>query len=377
VSTVESVVAEMPQHPSVLIDGGFDFLDGHSQRQLGPRPGELAMYGGSCAINEAIIIQTPPSVRAAGNVLTNPTQIEDQQVLVGRERAIIPTIWARHEPAHEHMGHTTARKYAILTNKSGGMYLSEFAAAAEISGEDGRWTPDVRMPGHLGVHEGDLLTVIQATADPNDPQRTQGIQPVFWWAPKEMPAKMEVVAVGQPGTKNLNTATRYIHEDDTRLDVIGRPHPNLSYFTVADPTAITPDRVAEAVVIPGLLPADSPVEYHLGGNYVYRVDAGRLRINGHQAWSSLLSPGSYARHYRLADYGYALPTRDTPKGRAVFLGVTATRSQFPTMTPKPPEGDVGDFDDILFGCTGANGHAVFGVADNYIGYAAITRSGDR
>ena len=134
------------------------------------------------------------------------------------------------------------------------------------------------MPGHLGVHIGEMVITIEAMPTPDDPEKVQQINPSFGGRPKETPERMEEVARGQIGTKNLNPFPRYRSYDDTRMGVIAHPHPTLSYFEVSDPTKITPEAVASATPVPNLLPPDSPIAYHLGGNYADEVSPGMVKF---------------------------------------------------------------------------------------------------
>lgn len=352
---------------SGIVTKGFYYLDRHNETVLAPRRGEIALYGGRCSITNAVILETPQSVRQAGEIITNPAQLGYDRVTINGETQVIPTFWGRRERAHRHLGTTRAHKYALLNRPDGTRYISEFAGADEALGEDPRLTRGVRMKGHLGVHAGDLLSVIEAMPVPGKPEEVSYIQPVFLWAPRQTPKKLEVVGHGPRGVKNINPFTLYSSDDDTRLGGIARPHPTMSYFEVADPTGLAPEAIESAKVLPKLLPKDSPVKYHLGGNVVTRVAPNRVRINSHQAWVDRPDGNLAVLHYRLADYGYELPSREASHGYSVSLGVTAMRSQFPAVPPKAPEGGVASFDDVVYGSV--NGHAIMGVADNYIGFA--------
>jgi len=358
------------QYPEIELDV-FQDLDLHTAWHLRPNAGEIAAFGGRCAVGQLEIIQTPPSLQSTNEILTNPTQIEFEPVILNGATVMLPTLYGRGERAFQHLGTSRACKYAVVRHRDGTIALTEIDGFNEIPGEDPR-RARVRMPGHLGVHDGEMLSVVEASAKPDNPEQILGIEQKFYFAPSETPNKFELVAVGPNGVKCTTVFALDRSEDDTGVGFFGRPHPTLSYGEVSDPTKLNPEVIESAVKIPNLLPTDSPLPYHTGTHFVEKIGKDRVRVRTHQACVDRSPRNAKILYYRLSDLGYHLPNHEYPAGRPTALGVTATAAMFDIhlarlgLSPKVPEGDVEDYRHILYGA--ANGHLTTGVGDQHLGY---------
>lgn len=143
----------------------------------------------------------------------------------------------------------------------------------------------------------------------------------------------------------------------------GRPHPDITYSCVASLSHITKDAIESGQnITKSFLPAGIRV----GVNTVNSVPGhpDYLELDIHEAYET--NEAGKILHYRLGRYGFELST-----GKVKLLGVIARRSDFPMAAPKPPENDVSDYMDILYGSMGYVGRMVTGVSDRHVGIADV------
>lgn len=348
-----------------LAENGFAALN-EAHERFAPRPDDLMRYGRS-ALGEITLLKTPDSVLQTGYVLTNPCQSEYGWMEIAGEITRIPFAYFRRERAFNHLGTSEAVPYTIRQDDRGQFYLSECVEASIILGEDPRLTRGVRLVGHLGVHTGSLLSTTQAEVDPSNPDVCLGIRQAFYWGEKLN--RMEQIGEGPPGVKNTTIGTLYENDTDTSVSAVGRPFPHLSYHGSPNLLeAIDPDRISYADIITENYLPDRAHRIHIGPNNLVRRGRNHFEINAHEACVTG-DPDKKTLAYRLANYGFEIPDAETPTGRLVTLGTVAERSQFPDAEPKLPEGEVGNYRDILYGSAGNNGHVLTGVSDRHVGYA--------
>ncbi len=322
---------------------------------------------GSFAIANTRLLDTPATVLAAGDVLTNPSQIETAQVVIDGEPTATEFAYFRREPTSLHLGKTTAVPYLILNDKKGKPYLSEFGDAAMLPGEDPRVMPRVTLKGPTGAtHEGWAVSTVVATAKPGNPADVEGIKQIFYWG--ETLAMLEPV-VEIPDLKNTGIFPMSLisgDRTDTRLHVFGRPHPHITYMTVPDLSHISKEAVETGKnLTEGFLPHG----FHTGVNTINDVPGhpDYLSLDIHEAYAPITDAGK-TLHYRLGRYGVQLST-----GRLIPLHVVAHRSDFPDAEPKPPENGVADYSDVLYGSMGHSSRMVTGMSDRHVGIADIVK----
>ncbi len=329
-----------------------------SYRRHQPTEEERRIYG-NYALRDAVILETPADVLASGEVLTNPSIIVDGFA------------YFRREPTSFHLGKTTSVPYRLLRNKQGEIYLSEFAEAAVLPGEDPRVMRNIKIAGLNGkIHNGWCVSTVVATAMPNNPADVQGIRQVFYWGEKlsELEPILEI-----PDIKNTNIfplSDISGDDTDTRFDVFGRPHPHISYIRVPGLMSITNELIQSgAMITEGFLPPD----VHVGVNNVKAVlGYPNLReLDIHEACAPITPKGKML-NYRLGRYGYDLST-----GLITPLGVLASREDFPEAGEKPPENGVGSYKKVLYGSMGdpKTGMMLTGVSDRHVGLARLVRVG--
>jgi hypothetical protein len=342
---------------------GFAALDKAYERYR-CSPEDIERYG-KYGIDNPVIIETPASVLAQDEILTNPSQIETYRTARGE---LVEFAYFRKEPRTLHLGWTTAAPYLILKDNQGKPYLSEFAEAMTLSGEDPRVMRGIKMKGLLGkTHTGWCVSTVVATPMPGDPAEVEGIKQVFYWG--ETLATMEPVAEVK-GLKNTCIYPLALDDNDTRLDVFGRPHPHISYLQVPNLIAITKELIdSEGVIITDDL---LPDKVHCGVNLVKGKGLRHRELDIHEAYREA-NPQGDSLHYRLGRYGYELPSAEFPKGRLTPLGILATRQQFPPAEPKPSENGVGSYYDVLYGSMGTSGRMITGISDRHVGLANIVR----
>lgn len=340
--------------PSVNPDAFEVFNEAYRRHQ--PTKEEYRIYG-QYAITNTLILETPADVLASGEVLTNPSIIVDGFA------------YFRREPTSFHLGKTTSVPYKLLRNKNNGLYLSEFAEAEVLLGEDPRVMRNIKIAGLNGkIHNGWCVSTVVATAMPDNPADVQGIRQVFYWGEKlgELEPILEI-----PDLKNTNIfPLSEINGDDTdtRFDVFGRPHPHISYIRVPGLMSITNEIIQSgAMITEGFLPPD----VHVGVNNVKAVPGyPNLReLDIHEACAPITPKGKIL-NYRLGRYGYDLST-----GLITPLGVLASRSDFPEADEKPPENGVGSYKKVLYGSMGdpKTGMMLTGVSDRHVGLAHLVR----
>ncbi|MBA3757423.1 hypothetical protein H0X09_00980 [Candidatus Saccharibacteria bacterium] len=330
-----------------------------------PVSGEDKKLYGTFVLENTCIIQTPPDVLERGLILTNPSQIET--IYRNFEGTVVKQDFAyfRREPTSLHIGKTESVPYIIANNANGVPKLLDFPEAKTLEGEDPRITRNVRFREKLGW----CISTVVATPHPDDPAEVLDIKQVFHWG--ESLATLEPVWE-VPNLKNTCIYPVGPASEDAGLDVFGRPHPHISYTRVNDFSEITEDRINSSLLITEgkLLPG-----IHSGVNFVKGVKAhiNHRVLDVHEAYAPITEEGK-TLHYRLARYGFELPTHNNPQGRLVLLGVIATRNQFPNAEPKPPENGVYNYNDVLYGSMGTRGKMVTGIADRHIGYASVIRT---
>jgi hypothetical protein len=346
------------------VGDGFAALN-EAHRRFAPLPSDLAYYGRSI-LGETILLETPASVLGEDCVLTNPTQSEYGLMKTNGEVTKLSFAYVRKERAFNHLGTSEAVPYGISWNGQGQPSLFECTEALVVPGEDPRLTRDVRLAGHLGVHAGWLLSTVQAQAASDNPEVCLGLRQTFYWGEKL--GRLEQIGEGPPNVKNTTIGTLYVHDSDTSVGAVGRPFPHLSYHQAPNLIeALDPERILHGDIITKEFLPDLAYRIHIGPNTLIRRGRDRFEVNAHEAFVS--GSGKKTLNYRLANYGFEIPNRDMPKGQFVVLGVVASRSQFPDAEPKLPEGEVGDFRNILYGSTGNNGPILTGISDRHIGYS--------
>jgi len=332
-----------------------------------PTPDDIAFFG-QYALSGTVLLETPSEVLDAGEILTNPSQIEKIHTTVEGVPGQYDFAYFRREPMREHLGQTHSVPYLILEGKSGEPQLVPFTEANTLEGEDPRVMQNVKMRGKDGiVRNGWCVSTVIATPKANNPVDVEKIEQVFYWG-QTLGTLEPVLRV--PNLKNI-CIYPVGEADDTSLDVFGRPHPHISYMRVKDLSEITEEAISSSLLITkGFLPP----HVHCGVNLVKGTsDPNRRELDIHEAYAPA-AIGGKVLHYRLGRYGYELPSADLPEGRLVLLGVLATRSSFPDAPPKPPENGVLDYTDILYGSMGTAGRMVTGVSDRHVGLATITRT---
>jgi len=358
-------VGAAPREVSTPYPEGFVALD-NAYRLNPPTQEEIAFFG-RYAISGAVLLATPPDVVAADEVLTNPSQIEKIYTSVGGVYGEYDFAYFRREPVREHLGKTRSVPYLILKGEGGEPRLVPFEAAKTLEGEDPRVMQNVKIRGRDGtVRSGWCVSTVVATPKADNPADVEKIEQVFYWG--ETLGTLEPV-LRVPDLKNT-TIYPVDGADETSLHVFGRPHPHISYCRVESLSQITEDRILSSpLVTTGFFPSN----VHGGVNLVKGTsDPSRLELDVHEACAPLTA-GRKVLHYRLARYGFELPSSDFPDGHLTLLGVLATRDAFPEAPPKPPENGVADYTDILYGSMGTTGRMVTGVSDRHVGLASVTR----
>jgi hypothetical protein len=364
------LVAERESGAIALPDTeGFAALD-MQHAEFAPTPEQRRLLG-SHALSGAILLDAPANVTQVGDRLTNPCQVEEIELLLGREAVRLQFAYFRREPAKEHLGKTRAEPYLILRDRNGTPYLSELLEAMVIVGEDPRLTLGVRIEGHLGkIHEGPFLSTVEAEAMPDDPQKVKGLRQKYYWG-KSLD-RMEQIGEGPGGEKNRTISTAYADWRDTTIDELRRPFPHIGYRRLPNLNSITDDSGPEPIIITeGFLPPG----FHCGPNNSWLIDPGHHGINIHEAYKEPTPNDKWALHYRLGDYIFELPSNAQPRGLLIAHGVVARRSDFPAAAPKPPEGEVDDYTDILYGSRGRGKYKIMvaGGSDNVVALAHIKR----
>ena len=347
---------------------GFEALD-RVYQDHSPTPDEIARYG-SFKIIDTELLSTPRGVINLGEVLTNPSQVERTLTIVNGVSTEQDFAYFRQEPTSVHLGKTRSVPYFITRDKQGLPGLVEFTDAKTLIGEDPRIARNIRLRGALGtIYTGWCVSTVVATPKPSNPAEVESIKQVFYWG--ETLGTLEPVVE----VKNLKNTCLYpvgATDDDTSIDVFGRPHPHISYDRFDDLRDLTEERVRSGMIITEDF---LPPGVHTGVNFV-KGRAGHpnhRELDIHEA-RTLPTPDGAELHYRLGRYGYELPSREFPKGRLTPLGVLATRGQFPEAVPKPPENGVASYQDVLYGSMGKLGYMVTGVSDRYVGIATIART---
>jgi hypothetical protein len=345
----------------------FDvFQEAYDQYQ--PTEDDYRRYG-KYAIANTSLLETPSAVLEHGEVLTNPSQIETENIFVNDELTTIPFAYFRQEPTSFHLGKTKSVPYLLRRNERNEVYLSEFAEAMVLPGEDPRVIRDVKIAGPTGnVHNGWCISTVVATPMPDNPADVQGIEQVFYWG--ENLNKLEpILKIADLKNTNLFPLSNLTGDDsDTRLDVFGRPHPHITHIRVPGLAAITNELILSGTnITEGFLPLDT----HTGVNNIKAVPGHpNLReLDIHEAYAPATSEGK-TLHYRLGRYGV-----DVSTGKLMPLGVMATRADFPHAEAKPPENGVKDYHDVVYGSMGNPklGMMVTGVSDRHVGLAQIIR----
>ncbi|HSX15409.1 MAG TPA: hypothetical protein VLF40_01330 [Candidatus Saccharimonadales bacterium] len=345
---------------------GFAALD-EAHRLHAPTEEDIARYG-RYALQGAILLETPADVLAAGEILTNPSQIEKIHTTVDGVVGEYDFAYFRREPISEHLGKTSSVPYLIMKGENGLPRLVPFDQARTLEGEDPRVMRGVRLRGKDGiVRSGWCVSTVIATAKPDNPVDVDKIEQVFYWG--ETLGMLEPV-LRVPNLKNTCLYPVAASEDDTRLDVFGRPHPHISYCRVNDLSEITEELINRSLIITGdLLPPDT----HCGVNLVKGVagESNTRELDIHEACAPMTAAGKVL-HYRLGRYVFRLPSADAPNGLLIPF-TFANRGDFPAAEPKPPENGVADYTDILYGSMGTTGSMLTGVSDRHIGFATVVR----
>ncbi|GAC1391477.1 MAG: hypothetical protein NVSMB46_04100 [Candidatus Saccharimonadales bacterium] len=344
---------------------GFDLLkEAYTKHQ--PTADDYIRYG-KYAIANTSILKTPSAVLANDEILTNPSQIETENIFSDGILTTMPFAYFRQEPTSFHLGKTKSVPYLLLRNSRHEIYLSEFIDAMTLPGEDPRVIKGVKIAGPTGkVHSGWCISTVVATPKPEDPADVESIKQVFYWG--ESLSKLEpIVEIADLKNTCPFPLANITHDDsDTSVDVFGRPHPHITHSRASSLTRITKELVLSGTnITEGFLPAD----IHTGVNTVKEVlgypDLRELDI--HEAYAPA-TPEGKVLHYRLGRYGIDLST-----GKLTPLGVIATRADFPEAEAKPPENGVKEYNDVLYGSMGNPklGMMVTGMSDRNVGLAEI------
>lgn len=324
---------------------------------------------GRYALGQTVLLETPPEVLACGEVLTNPGPLETEYVLINGELTAAQFAYFRREPTSLHLGKTTSVPYLLRRNRQGRFYLSEFHDAIPAVGEDPRVTKGVKIAGPSGrIYNGWALSTVVATPMPGNPADVKNIKQVIKWGEKlhKLETILEIEDLKNANIFPLSRLTG--DENDTRLDLFGRPHPHITYTRVARLTDITKDRILSGTNITETL---LPPDIHTGVNNVKPVpkhpDLRELDV--HEA-TAPITKGGKELHYRLARYIFNISS-----GKVIRLGIVATRADFPYAAPKPPENGVKSYYDVVYGSMGdpRYGWMLTGVSDRYVGLAQVIR----
>ncbi len=382
-----TTLLEAPTHTAPITHpDGFVLLD-EAHRQQSLTPVDIARYGGQYALVGATLLDTPPDVLAAGNVLTNPSQVEKVRTVVDGVEGEYDFAYFRCEPARNHLGKTVSVPYIILPDRDGKPRLVLFTEARTVEGEDPRLIPNFKIKGANGVvRRGWGVVTVVATPKADNPAEAESIRQVFYWG-ETLATLGPVWEV--PDLKNNILCHVSAADDDPRLHVIGRPHPHLSYGQYDDLFKLTKKRIlADQIITSGMLPPKVLAEarIHFGGNSVHRSGPDRLVLNIHEAYAPITPQGEGLPkrkdlHYRLAQYGLELlPRRFRRRPKAILtpLGTVATRADFPSAEPKLFEHGV-NYEDVAYGSVGSGGSlgevglVVVGLSDSRIGFAKSVR----
>ena len=347
---------------------GFDRLDAIYAENL-PTDDELRIFG-QYVLGKTALLPTPSSILERGEVLTNPSQIETENILINGVLTTAPFAYFRQEPTSFHLGKTKSVPYLLLRNDQDKVYLSEFTDAMTLPGEDPRVIRGVRIASPTGkVHSGWCISTVIATPKPENPADVQSIKQVFYWGERlnKLEAILEIADLKNTCLFPLANITN--DESDTSMDIFGRPHPHITHSRVSSLTHVTKELVMSGTnLTEGFL---SP-NIHAGVNAVKAVPGyPNLReLDIHEAYAPVTTQGKIL-HYRLGRYGVDLVT-----GSLTPLGVIATRADFPQAEAKPPENGVKDYHDVLYGSMGnpTLGMMVTGVSDRHVGLAKIIRA---
>ena len=340
--------------------GAFDAR----RAQFMATPQEQRLYG-RFSIGATVLLDAPPEVSSRGEHLTNPSQLEP---LPGEpEPGVLGFAYFRQEPTTNHLGKTRSVPYKVVVNRDG-THLVAYEGATVLPGEDPRVTRGVRMRGLGGkMHTGWLISTTVATPEVENPERVKStVQKVFWGVTLQ---ELEQIGEGPEGQKNTTFCQA---PGETRLHVLTRLFPHISYGTITSPSGLTPEairRINEYVITSDTVPEG----FHVGPNFSQIVAPGHMTIDKHEARSVVGESGRRSLHYRLGRYGFALPTPGCARGRLVAVGANIDRSQFPEAAPRPSDANVESYHDVLYGSAGRRDaeYMLLGVADNRVGLAKL------
>ena len=201
---------------------------------------------------------------------------------------------------------------------------------------------------------------------PDNPAEVQSIKQVFYWG-KSLDRLEPIAEIADlKNTCPFPTADITKDDNDTSIDIFGRPHPHITHNRVSCLTRVTKELVLSGTnLTEGFLPPNM----HTGVNTVKAVPGfPNLReLDIHEAYAPVTAEGK-TLHYRLGRYGV-----DLARGTLTPLGVIATRSDFPLAEPKPPENGVKDYYDVVYGSMGNPSHGIMitGISDRHVGLATI------
>ncbi len=338
--------------------GAFDAR----RAQFMATPQEQRLYG-QFSLGATVLLDAPQEVSGRGEHLTNPSQLEP---LPGEpEPGVLGFAYFRQEPTTNHLGKTRSVPYKVVMDRDGA-HLVAYEGAAVLPGEDPRVTRGVRMEGLLGkIHTGWLISTVVATPDPEYPHIVKSVVQELFWG--ETLGSFEQIGEGPEGQKNTTLCQA---PGETRLHVLTRPFPHISYGTIASPSDFTPAAIRK---VNKKVITSVPEGFHVGPNFSQIVAPGHMTIDKHEALPVVGPDGRKSLHYRLARYGFALPTPGCARGRLVAVGANIDRSQFPEAAPRPSDTNVESYRDVLYGSGGyrAAEYMLTGVADNRVGLARV------
>lgn len=358
-----SLVRSEPLPPSY--PDGFAAID-EIYRASPPGAEDFARYG-NFALANATLLDAPDDVIEAKRTLLNPSQIELVPVTIGGEITLQKMAYFRDEPVTDHVGKSIAVPKLIIRDRNNPPYLTDYAEALPLVGEDPRPVWGIKLPAVLGARVGWCVTTAVVVPRAENSHEVDSAEQWIYWG--EDLSSMEVVNI-IPKEKNTVPYPYSPDPDDTRVHVLGRPHPDITYSLVDDVTKITGDTIHSGINLTrGLMPSNT----HCGVNLVKDAGAGHLELDMHEACAEFSPSKMKTLHYRLRRAGFELPSHDNPQGRLQLLPIVAVRDDFPYAEPKPPENDVENYEDIIFGSLGRLGEMIVGLSDRHIGLAKVVR----
>lgn len=337
-----------------------------------PTSEDMARHG-KVVLRDYNILVTPQSVTDAGEILTNPSQIENIATFHNGKYGVISVFFARKEPENDHLGKTSAVACTISTTGSRPT-LEIINEIPPLKGEDPRLIPNFVIPGTNGkTYGGIAVSTTVATKNSISPHTGAKIKQVFYWGEtlQHMEPLFELDDIKNTCPYPLFNLTG--DPDDTRLDIFGRPSPHITNFRANDIFDITSEKILDDrnIITKGTLPD----KVHTGVNAV-SADA------RHPDYRELSTHNAHVRDDKLRDdrtikamtYVICRQSYHIPTKKLVTLQEVARRTDFPTGNVKPSDpgsSQIIDYEHILYGACGNpdSRYMVVGASDTGIAIA--------